>query len=72
MAERRAKKRDLLMKMTAPTRIEEQPLQEEHTARENNKKEKPKKEEAKATTKMIAIQKPLEEAAKVSEPKNIP
>lgn len=34
LAERRAKKRDLLMKMTAPTRIDEDPLQEEHTARD--------------------------------------
>lgn len=42
LAERRAKKRELLMKMTAPDRIEEDPLQEEQlaTARESpNKKQ---------------------------------
>lgn len=32
LAERRAKKRDLIMKMTAPDRIEEDPLQEEQLA----------------------------------------
>ena len=47
LAERRAKKRDLLMKMTAPTRIDEDPLQEEHTARELQAP----KEEVKAPTK---------------------
>lgn len=47
LAERRAKKRDLLMKMTAPTRIDEDPLLEEHTARDLQTP----KEEVKAPTK---------------------
>lgn len=59
------------MKMTAPTRIEEQPLLEEHTARENGKKEKPRKEEVK-TTKKAVIQKPVEPAASAPEPKKTP